>query len=310
MMGTTGAAQFAISPRGSLLYIDDIPERSQRTVARVDGQGRATDLPIPPRAFNYLAACGDRLAATVFTRGQTDLWTGHLDRAAMTQITREGSAFEPVWSPDCRTIAFSWNRTGVANIYTVAIESGEAPRVLFESPFSSAPGSWSADGRWLAYIERHPETSGDIWLWDRVTGHRRPVIATPGLELLPSLSPDGKHVAYETSVSGMFEVEVASIQTGARSQVSVGGGTWPSWSADGRQLFFLHDSSLMRAALEWPDGQAVATDPVALFTHPDIILFKRTGDQFVWLRRTAGAVPLTRMNLVLNWFSELDRTVR
>ena len=310
MMGTTGAAQFAISPRGSLLYIDDIPERSQRTVARLDGHGRATDLPIPPRAFNYLAACGDRLAATVFTRGQTDLWTGHLDRAAMTQITREGSAFEPVWSPDCRTIAFSWNRTGIANIFTVAIESGEAPRVLFESPFSSAPGSWSADGRWLAYTERHPETSGDIWLWDRVTGHRRPVIATPGLELLPSLSPDGKHVAYETSVSGMFEIEVASIQTGARSQVSVGGGTWPSWSADGRQLFFLHDSSLMRAALDWPDGQAVATDPVALFTHPDIILFKRTGDQFVWLRRTAGAVPLTRMNLVLNWFSELDRTVR
>ena len=136
--------------------------------------------PFRRAAFNYLAACGDRLAATVFTRGQTDLWAGHLDRAAMTQITREGSAFEPVWSPDCRTIAFSWNRTGVANIYTVAIESGEAPRVLFESPFSSAPGSWSADGRWLAYTERHPETSGDIWLWDRVTGHRRPVIATPG----------------------------------------------------------------------------------------------------------------------------------
>ena len=31
MTGMTGAAQFAISPRGSLLYIEDIPERSQRT---------------------------------------------------------------------------------------------------------------------------------------------------------------------------------------------------------------------------------------------------------------------------------------
>ena len=224
MTGMTGAAQFAISPRGSLLYLDDDPERSQRTLARVDGQGRAADLPLPPRTFRYLAVCGDRLAATVFARGHTDLWTGHLDRAAMTQITREGAAFEPVWSPDCRTITYSWNRTGVANIYTVAIESGEAPRVLFESPFSSAPGSWSADGRWLAYTEHHPETSGDIWLWDRTTGHRRPVIATPGQELLPSLSPDGKYVAYESGASGMFEVEVASIHTGARTQVSVGGG--------------------------------------------------------------------------------------
>jgi eukaryotic-like serine/threonine-protein kinase len=310
MTGTTGAAQFAISPGGSLLYLDDIPERSHRTLARLDGRGGASDLPIPPRAFGYVAVCGDRLAATVFARGQTDLWVGHLDRAAMTQITREGAASEPVWSPDCRTITFSWNRTGVANIYTVAIESGHAPRVLFESPFSSAPGSWSADGRWLAYTERHPETSGDIWLWDGATGHRRPVIAAPRMELLPALSPDGKYVAYETSAVGMFEIEVASIQTGARAQVSVGGGTWPAWSRDGRQLFFLHDTSIMRAGVEWRDGQVVTSDPVAVFTHPDIILFRGAADQFVWLRRTAGAVPLTRMNVVLNWFSELDRNVR
>jgi serine/threonine-protein kinase len=310
MTGMTGAAQFAISPRGSLLYIDDVPERTQRTLARLDGQGRTADLPIPPRAFRFVAVCGDRLAATVFARGSTDLWTGHLDRSAMTQITREGAASEPVWSPDCKTIAFSWNRTGVANIHTVAIESGESPRVLFESPFSSAPGSWSADGRWLAYTERHPETSADIWLWDRVTGHRRPVVATPGLELLPALSPDGTFLAYESSATGVFEVEVASTRTGARTQVSVGGGTWPSWSADGRELFFLHDASIMQAGVRWHDGQVVGTNPVTIFTHPDIVLFERSGDQLVWLRQTAAAVPLTRMNLVLNWFSELDRNIR
>jgi Tol biopolymer transport system component len=228
----------------------------------------------------------------------------------MTQITRDGAAFEPIWSADCRTITFSWNRTGVANIYTAAIGSGDAPRVLFDSPFSSAPGSWSADGRWLAYTERHPETSADVWLWDRATGHRRPVIATPGLELLPALSPDGKYVAYESSAGGTFEIEVASIRTGARSQVSVGGGTWPSWSADGRQLFFLHGTSIMRAGFRPEDGQLVTAEPVALFTHPDIILFKRAGGQFVWLRRTGRSVPLTRANLILNWFSELDRNVR
>jgi eukaryotic-like serine/threonine-protein kinase len=308
MTGMTGAAQFAISPSGSLFYLPDVPERSQRTLARVDGQGRATDLPIPARAFRYLAVCGDRLAATVFARGQTELWTGHLDRAAMTQITRDGAAFEPVWSPDCRTITFSWNRTGVANIYTVAIESGDGPRVLFESPFSSGPGSWSADGQWLAYTEQNPQTSGDVWLWNRTTGQRRPVVTTPGMELLPALSPDGRYVAYESSASGVIEVEVASVATGARTQVSVGGGAWPTWSTNGRQLFFLQESSIMR--VDWPDGRAAAGNPVSIFSHPDIILFESTGDQFVWLRQTAAAAPLTRMNLVLNWFSQLDREIR
>jgi DNA-binding winged helix-turn-helix (wHTH) protein len=171
MTGTTGAAQFAVSPRGPLLYMEDVPERTDRTIARVDGRGVAADLSIPPRDFRHVAVCGNRLAAIVFARGRTDLWAGYLDRAALTQLTREGAAAEPVWSPDCRTITFSWNRSGVASIYTTAADAAEPPRVLFESPVSSAPGSWSADGRWLAYTERHPETSSDIWLWDRTTGH-------------------------------------------------------------------------------------------------------------------------------------------
>ncbi len=41
MTGTTGAAQFAISPQGSLLYVEDIPERSHRTLARLDARGVA-----------------------------------------------------------------------------------------------------------------------------------------------------------------------------------------------------------------------------------------------------------------------------
>ena len=190
----------------------------------------------------------------------------------------------------------------------MALESGESPRVLFESPFSSGPGSWSADGRWLAYTEQNPDTSGDVWLWDRMTAQRRPVVTTPAMERLPALSPDGKYVAYESGASGVIEVEVASIATGARSQVSVGGGTWPAWSADGRQLFFLQKPSIMRA--EWLDGRAVASDPVPLFSHPDMILFESGGDHLVWLRQTAAAGPLTRMNLVLNWISQLDREIR
>ena len=85
--------------------------------------------------------------------------------------------------------------------------------------------------------------------------------------------------------------------------------SWPSWSADGRQLFFLGGTSIMRTGVEWHDGQLVTGDPVQLFTHPDIVLFKQASDRFVWLRRTAGAVPLPRANLVLNWVSDLDSRV-
>jgi dipeptidyl aminopeptidase/acylaminoacyl peptidase len=306
----TGAAQFAVSPSGSLLYIADLPERSHRVLERVGLQGRSSSLPIAPRAFRNYAMCGGRIAATIFERGQTDLWTGYVDREALTRITSQGSAFEPTWTSDCRTIAFGWNRSGVTNIYTMQVDAGEPPRVVFESGRTQLPGSWSSDGRYLAYIDDSPETDGDIWLWDRQTGQKRPVLVTNGLELLPRLSPDGKHVAYETNVSGNFEVEVASIATGARVQVSAGGGAWPAWSADGRQLFFLHDATIMRLDFQETDGRLVPGNPVPIFSNPDLVLFHSEGDRFVWLRRKGETAPLTRMNLILNWRSELETEIR
>ena len=259
------------------------------------------------RTSVIVAVCGDRLAATVFARGQTDLWAGHLDRAAMTQITREGAASEPVWSPDCRTIAFSWNRTGVANIYTVAIESGEARGCSSRarSPALRAPGRPTGGGWPTPSAIRRPRATSGSGIARRVT------VVRSSRRLEWNCCPRSRRMGSTSRTSpappACSRSRSPASRPGARAQVSVGGGTWPSWSADGRQLFFLHDSSIMRAGVEWHDGQVVATDPVALFTHPDIVLFKRSGDQFVWLRRTAGAVPLTRMNLVLNWFSELDR---
>jgi DNA-binding winged helix-turn-helix (wHTH) protein/Tol biopolymer transport system component len=242
LTGTTGAAQIAVSSSGSLLYIADVPERSFRSVARVDTQGTVEDLPVAPRAFRSFDVCGEHFAATVLERGKTDLWTGRADRAALTRITHEGSTFDPIWSADCRTITFGWNRNGVSNLYTVRIDSGEAPRLLFGRPVPDLPGSWSADDRWLSYVETSADTLGDVWLWDRASGRRRPVVTTAGYEMLPHLSPDGARVAYETNVSGTLEIEIAAIATGARMQVSSGGGEWPAWSADGSQLFFLHGS--------------------------------------------------------------------
>jgi Tol biopolymer transport system component len=54
-------------------------------------------------------------------------------RGIPTQFTFDpGSDWNPVWSPDGRTIVFSSNRKGVFNLYRKA-------------------GEFSPDGRWVAY---------------------------------------------------------------------------------------------------------------------------------------------------------------
>jgi DNA-binding winged helix-turn-helix (wHTH) protein/Tol biopolymer transport system component len=349
LTSVTGAAQFAISPSGTLIYIGDAPERSHRVLARVDAAGRAVDLPIARRAFRYFAVCGDRIALTIHERGQSDLWTGTLDRAALTRLTSDGTTFEPVWTPDCGTLDFSWNRDGVSAMYAVRPGSASAPQQLLDTTVMQSPGSWSADGRHLAYMQFSPKTGDDVWLLDlpapaaadspttfatpaapaakpdaasaspsasasapsRTT---RPLVVTPGEQIVPRLSPDGRWVAYESDASGQFEVEVASVDSGARLQISSQGGTWPAWSADSRQLFYLDKGTIYRVAIAERDGELTPGNPVGLFSDPDIITFRLAGrlagDDFVIVRRTAEHLPLTRLDLVLNWFTELRQHFR
>ena len=104
--------------------------------------------------------------------------------------------------------------------------------------------------------------------------------------------------------SGRFEVEIASVEFGARLQVSTNGGTWPAWSANGRELFYLQDGTIDRVSFEGTgiSNQPSAGNPVPVFHHPDIVLFRPAADGgFVVVRRTGEHLPLTRLDLVLNW---------
>lgn len=337
LSGMTGAAQLAISPNGTMVSIADDEARSHRVMSRVAAAAAAananvnanekpamTDLPIAPRTIRNFSVCGDRLAVTIHEHGQTDLWVGSLDRAALTRITGEGTASEPTWKPaptqgqsqgqsqrrGCETITFGWNRTGASAIHDITLGNGEAPHALREgrsARVSQIPGSWSADGRLLAYIEPHPATRrGDIWVLDTSSGRSRALIATPAEEILPRLSPDGRWIAYESDASGRFEVEIASVEFGARLQVSTNGGTWPAWSASGRELFYLQDGTIYRVPVDiagsGSGNQPSAGNPVPVFHHPDIVLFRPAADGgFIVVRRTGEHLPLTRLDVVLNW---------
>ena len=181
---------------------------------------------------------------------------------------------------------------------------------LASSQLGQVPGSWSADGSRLAYVEFKSRTLSEIWLLDRSTG-RAARFATPTAQkVLPRLSPDGRWLAYESDASGRFEIEVASLTRQSRIQVSSDGGIWPAWSADSRQLFFLNAQTIFSASISERNGEVVAGNPVRLFSHPDLLLFRPVADGFVWLRRTAEHLPLTRIDLVLGWPTELDRQLR
>ena len=65
------------------------------------------------------------------------------------------------------------------------------------------------------------------------------VLASRYSEGWPALSPDGRWLAYQSDESGRFEVYLRAWPSlGSKVQVSQNGGNEPTWSRDGRELFY------------------------------------------------------------------------
>ena len=129
--------------------------------------------------------------------------------------------------------------------------SGEVER-LAECDIDCWPWSWSADGRFLAYGELHPQTLTDIWVLP-LQGEREPQAFrnSAGNEGGAAFSPNGRWLAYGSSESGRPEIYVRPYPPAlGRWRLSRDGGTQPRWSGDGRELFFRTDSGVMVVAVE------------------------------------------------------------
>src|SRR5262245_46842583 len=130
-------------------------------------------------------------------------------------------------------------------------------------------------------------------------------------------SPDGRSIAYTSNESGRFEVYVTSFPgPGAKLQVSLDGGTQPRWGADGRELYFRSRQMLMTVDISWAGAPKVsrprmlaekAFDPgTVLIANYDVT---RDGRRFVMVRDLPRP-PISTLNVVVNWFADLERRMR
>lgn len=128
--------------------VQGLPEENVSRSRRVT---RQTGHVLTPTA----APDGRRLAYLSDSGGQTNVWVLGVDDGELRQITfeRDAAVGAPLWSPDGAAIAFVSARgsQGLAfGIWQVAPD-GSRLRQLVERGFGAA---WSADGRWVYYVER------------------------------------------------------------------------------------------------------------------------------------------------------------
>jgi hypothetical protein len=166
-----------------------------------------------------------------------------LARGVRRQATFDVYPGWPIWGPGPDQFTFTSDHEGPQALYTRKLDAGpEEIETLWKPADGSVCclglGSWSRDGKVLAFVRRSPTAQQDIWILE--TGKEpRPLIATRFNEQWPDISPDGRWLLYTSDASGRNEVFVKALSgEGNTIHVSSGKGIMPLWSRDGANIYY------------------------------------------------------------------------
>jgi len=145
----------------------------------------------------------------------------------------------------------------------------------------------------------------------------RPLLNSRFDELQPDLSPDNRWLAYVSNETGSPEVYVRRYpELTGKWQISNKGGTEPTWSSQGDELFYRNGAKMMVVEMGG-DRDLVPGRPQQLFEGEFVedTQFGRGFDVapddqgFVLVEQTSVVEAEHELRVVLNWLSEVERTV-
>jgi Tol biopolymer transport system component len=288
-------------------------DRTGHTLSAVSDAAPNTGL----GAISFALSRDERQVAITLASGSPqnrDVFIFDAVRGVRTRLTTDpGTDSSPVWSPDGSRVAFEAARGGKASLRVKRVNGTGDEETLLEgtgAAFSTtAPSSWSSDGRFIAYT-RGAGSLADVWILP-LFGDRRPfpLAQTTFTEASAMFSPDGRWIVYTSDEGGQRDVYVQPFPAnGARYPVSKDGGSHPVWRGDSKELFFVRGADAMLMAVSIPaTAQWDPGPPTPLFVTAvrraspgQQYAVTKDGTRFLMNSRVQDTVvePLT---VVVNW---------
>jgi Tol biopolymer transport system component len=318
MNPATGTGAFSVSQNGVLVFQTGTFSGTQLVL--YDRAGRVLSTPADARSYRDIQMSPDgRFACvTVSTSDMSSVWIVDLGNGQGRPMTfSDEYALSAVWTPDGRSIVYAARRGGALDVYRRPASGNGAEELLLRNSSDKLPMGFTPDSTLLLYRVPRAAAAGELWLLPMV-GDRtpRPFAKNNSSQVPAEVSPDGKWLAYVSDESTRREVYVTSFPAGiGKWLVSSNGGDNPRWRADGRELFYTSNNSLIAVNVTMDDARFETGPERALFSIyvPAAPLSTRTtyaasadGQRFLvntWDPRAA----LTPITLVVNWTQTLAR---
>jgi TolB protein len=158
-----------------------------------------------------------------------------------TALTRDGRLkMDPTFVHNGDELVFAVQESPTqVSLMCLKLANGSVERLHPQATTSDFEASFSADGRYYAYVQNRGNL--DIRLVVRDTQENRDVLLNPGLVGVrrPSLAPDGRRLAFSVPSATGQQIATVNLQgQDRRNLTQTGFNCWPSFSPDGREIAF------------------------------------------------------------------------
>ena len=222
----------------SNVFVSAKSETSNRSTQITAGVGRYFDLSWAPDGKILYASDAS---------GVADIYELSTDGLSTRQLTSGMKRnYAPSVSPDNRYVVFHSNRSENFQVWRMD-RDGNNPIQLTKGSVEANWPKFSADSRWVYYEHFEPGIKGSLWKVPVEGG--TPVKVTDTFSTRPTLSPDGKWLAYwhdQDKPNSPWQVEVMSLENGrvvksfdVAPSVGVRYDTQLCWTSDSKSLTYL-----------------------------------------------------------------------
>lgn len=251
----------AYSPDGrKIVFTAEFPDKHSelRVFDKASGRSDVIVKTSSPKNYPQWSPDGNWIAFGQEVNGRWDVFKVRPDGSELTNLTNDpASDSVPVWSPDSAAIYFRSNRNAESDTAEIFKMNADGSNLTL-LPIRKGKVGWptmSLKGNELVFAadrETNALSKFDIYAMDLATGVERCVVSRLDNDTQPSVSPDGKRVAFVSIGDGDSEIYIVNADGTMPLRLTRNSAKdlFPSLSADASAVLFTSNRSGRSAIYE------------------------------------------------------------
>lgn len=181
-----------------------------------------------------------QIALVAGARGESSLYTVHIDGSGLTRITQTPSiVMSPSWSPDATRLAYVSYASGDPAIYVTDLERRTTVRFSAFEGMNAMP-AWSPDGSMIA-LTLSKDGNPEVYVISVDGKVRKRLTRYSGIDCSPTWAPNGFELAFTSDRTGTPQIYAVDMEGLSPRRVTFEGGynTSPAWSPEGDLIAYV-----------------------------------------------------------------------